>query len=309
MGIYDREYYREDSGGFWGAISGHRTTWGIIAVTVGVWLMQLFSARDEPYFFTEWFAFHRDAVLHGQVWRLFTCHFVHHPIQDFVAVGVGMLCFYFVGRPLEDIYGPREFLGFYLAAGLVAALGDLFVGFAVRNPDHVAYGASAVLTAVLVLFACHFPQARMLIIPIPVWVVAAVIVGLNLLGAYANPKDGGPAPILLAIGFAFLYYFAQLRVWPPVQAVIDWVAALFQGRRPRRPPLRVAPEADDDEPVAAAAPAPRSSKPARTVDEQLEAKLDHVLEKVSRFGRDSLTAEERDILLRASEIYKRRRGQ
>jgi len=34
-----------------------------------------------------------------------------------------------------------------------------------------------------------------------------------------------------------------------------------------------------------------------------------VLEKVSRFGRDSLTAEERDILLRASEIYKRRRGQ
>jgi hypothetical protein len=48
---------------------------------------------------------------------------------------------------------------------------------------------------------------------------------------------------------------------------------------------------------------------ARSVDEQLEAKLDHVLEKVSQYGRESLTPEEREILLRASEIYKRRRGQ
>ena len=43
------------------------------------------------------------------------------------------------------------------------------------------------------------------------------------------------------------------------------------------------------------------------MDEQLEAKLDAVLEKVARFGQDSLTESERQILQRASDMYKRRR--
>jgi hypothetical protein len=43
------------------------------------------------------------------------------------------------------------------------------------------------------------------------------------------------------------------------------------------------------------------------LDEHFEAKVDAVLEKVSRFGQGSLTETERQILLRASEVYRRRR--
>ena len=50
--------------------------------------------------------------------------------------------------------------------------------------------------------------------------------------------------------------------------------------------------------------APRSSE---APDEQLEAKLDAVLEKVSKHGQGSLTPEEREILFRASELFKKRR--
>jgi hypothetical protein len=69
----------------------------------------------------------------------------------------------------------------------------------------------------------------------------------------------------------------------------------------------VPPPADEPpEPVGAAvAPAPRPA--AAPADEQLEAKLDAVLAKVSKHGPDSLTAEERAILQRASELYKKRR--
>jgi hypothetical protein len=56
-------------------------------------------------------------------------------------------------------------------------------------------------------------------------------------------------------------------------------------------------------PVAVAAPPERGD-----VDEQLEAKLDAVLQKVSQHGKESLTESEREILLRASEIYKKRRS-
>jgi hypothetical protein len=44
-----------------------------------------------------------------------------------------------------------------------------------------------------------------------------------------------------------------------------------------------------------------------SMDEHLEAKLDEVLEKVKKHGQDSLTEEERAVLFRASEIYRKRR--
>jgi hypothetical protein len=58
-----------------------------------------------------------------------------------------------------------------------------------------------------------------------------------------------------------------------------------------------------EEPVSVAAAVPDSPG----VDEHLEAKLDAVLEKLARAGKESLTDTERQILMRASEIYKRRR--
>ena len=43
------------------------------------------------------------------------------------------------------------------------------------------------------------------------------------------------------------------------------------------------------------------------MNEHLEAKLDEVLAKVAKHGKESLTDPEREILLKASEIYKKRR--
>jgi hypothetical protein len=43
------------------------------------------------------------------------------------------------------------------------------------------------------------------------------------------------------------------------------------------------------------------------VDEQLEARVDAVLQKVSDHGMESLTESERNLLLRASEAFKRKR--
>jgi len=53
--------------------------------------------------------------------------------------------------------------------------------------------------------------------------------------------------------------------------------------------------------VRAAVPA------AADVDEQLEARMDAVLQKVSDHGIESLTEQERNILLQASERIKRKR--
>jgi hypothetical protein len=94
--------------------------------------------------------------------------------------------------------------------------------------------------------------------------------------------------------FAALYYNFQWRVTSFWQGVPSW-------RRQRaKPKLRVYHPEDE---MAVAVP----SAPAGDLDEHLDAKLDAVLEKLSRHGRESLTDSERDILLRASEIYKKKR--
>ena len=59
---------------------------------------------------------------------------------------------------------------------------------------------------------------------------------------------------------------------------------------------------------ASSAPVGVATAPKPDVDEHLEAKLDQVLEKVARYGQDSLTDSERQILFRASEVYKRKRS-
>ena len=55
---------------------------------------------------------------------------------------------------------------------------------------------------------------------------------------------------------------------------------------------------------AAGSPAPVASA---GLDEHFEAKLDEVLDKVNKSGKGSLTEAEQKVLLRASEIYKKRR--
>jgi hypothetical protein len=79
-----------------------------------------------------------------------------------------------------------------------------------------------------------------------------------------------------------------------------WPSWRFRGFG-SRPRLRVFREEEESQPVPVGAPA------APRVDEHLEAELDAILEKLSRTGREGLTEQEREILKRASEVYKRKR--
>jgi len=109
--------------------------------------------------------------------------------------------------------------------------------------------------------------------------------------------------------FGFAYEKGGVRIG-------DWLARLGgasveRRRTPAR--LRVLPRDEDSEfhlfedDSAVPAGVAQAAEPKKSVDEQLEAKLDRVLEKVSQTGRESLTADERAILQKASEVYKRRR--
>lgn len=310
MGIYDRDYYRDDEDGFWSNLGGRGVVW-MIGITVGVFILQLLT-RDvrtgtDP--FTVWGAFDPAFVTGGQVWRLLTASFVNNPWTPSTLISLlfGMYFLYMLGSQVEGIYGKREFIAYYIASGLVSTLSMLVIyllfwrGAPVANPS---YGPGPAITAILVLFACHFPTQKILlmfVIPVPVWLLVAGTVVLSTMGFFGSRGALEFAGTLGAVGFGFLYYWQQWRITGVLGELRERVRPARSSR------LRVYREPEnrdaDSERLAPAAVPTRS----RPIDEHLEAKLDQVLEKVSRYGRESLSPEENELLLRASEIYKRRR--
>jgi hypothetical protein len=105
---------------------------------------------------------------------------------------------------------------------------------------------------------------------------------------------------LAGAAFGFLYYKFQWRMMGVWEEIRSWFGTARRFRP--RPRLRVYREEEPATPVALP-----SGGPAREVDEHLEAQVDAVLEKVSRHGQASLTDHEREILFRASEVYKKKR--
>ena len=297
MGIQDRDYYREGPS-FLDRVGQQGATVWIVAITCGVFFGQMFSGlMKSP--LVQIGAYDPDRILAGEVWRLLTAVFLHGGLWHLF---FNMLVLYWAGQRVEEMRGGREFALFYLISGVFANLLYLAVYVAGFCPATTAVGASGAVTAILVVFACYFPHRLLLffVIPVPAWGLVVLFVGLDVIGAFG----GGDANVayIVHIGgalFGLVYYQS------------GWQFSRLFARPPRvraRPKLRIAappPEEQTPEPVGAPVEAPL--KPAAAADEQLEAKLDAVLEKVSKHGQESLTADEREILFRASELYKKRR--
>lgn len=337
MGIYDRDYVRRDGSSFFGPILERGTVckW-LIGITVALFLVQMLNAPRAQDLHDNWIFEHltlkADAVLHGEVWRLITYPFIYHPGSPWPILW-GMLFLWFFGRDLEDIYGPREFLAYYFGSILLGGLVFVGVVWAGGGFMPIPYsGAGVALAAILVLCALHYPRRIIylfLLLPVPIWLVAVGSVGLDLysffkvVGIYQQARQmqeemmrnlgaavpdvlpkipilafaAMPAASLAAAAFALFYYKYQWRVsalWPDFRS---WQKAR------RRPRLRVYREQEPelDTPVHVPAGGPPE-------DAQLEAKVDAILEKISRTGKESLTESERQVLLQASEAIRRRRS-
>jgi rhomboid family protein len=303
MGIQDRDYYREGSGRFFDAWGRQGATIWIIVITCVVFFVQCLGGAPLKSPLAQEGAYSFNDIVAGQVWRLFTSMFLHAGPWHLV---LNMLVLYWAGTMLEDVYGSREFATFYVVSGLFANCLKLAAHAANLVPPTESLGASTAITATFVLFAFHFPWQRVhvwFVFPMPVWVAVLLYVGLDGLGALGLGQGGvGYLGHLAGALFGVLYYQTGIRV-----------GDLFSRRpRPRslaKPQLRVLPPAalddtDTREPVGAGVE--NQSRPRQGTDE-IESKVDAVLAKVSQHGQESLTTEEREILFKASELYKKKR--
>jgi membrane associated rhomboid family serine protease len=330
MGIHDRDYYRDDSGR-WGAASAHRGVIALIAVITSLSLVN-FAAREEREVpgaggqvvfvnvLEEALRFEYPKIVpEVQLWRFGTSFLLTRDI--FLGLIFGGLLLYFFGGELEILYGTGRFLTFFLLAGVLANVLKFLLALGNVGVTAATYGTSAPMFATMVLFAFHYPHRPIRIwflLPIPVWVLVLIYLGINLLlllGAVAG-RSGEAIPHaiepLVGAAVGFLYFRTRGRLF----AFADVFANLFRKRRVRRSPANVRVYDEDDDaprPTSRASSPPPPPQPVPQpagggVDEHLEAKLDAVLAKVARHGKGSLTPEENDILMRASEVFKKKRG-
>jgi membrane associated rhomboid family serine protease len=309
MGIQDRDYYRNDGPSFLGSLMerGVVCKW-LIGINIACFFLQLLTRtttedvfgrtiRIEP--FTDALILNVEDVLHGQVWRLLTYAFLHST-GSIWHILFNMLILYWFGRQVEERIGPGEFLAFYLTGAVLAGLAFVGVALTGLTPGGSCLGASGAVMAALVLAALYNPRQIiyvMFVLPVPIWGVVIFMVvadAFNLLGG----TSGGVATAahLGGAAFGFCYYRLHWRLtgWSPG-------GGSARSRR-AEPRLRLYQEEDEE-----STPTPVSVA-ARAEEETLEAQVDAILEKISRVGKDNLTENERQILLRASEAIRRRRS-
>jgi membrane associated rhomboid family serine protease len=311
MGIYDRDYYRSEGPGFLDSFTRHGQVckW-LIGINIVVYILEFLTRYQEPggfefgqgyipwrYPLLDYFTLDTEAVAHGQVWRLLTYAFLHAP-ESLSHILFNMLFLWWFGSDIEDLYGPKEFLAFYLLSAFIGGLAFQLGWMLHLTPGaRLCLGASGAVTAVLVVCACHFPTRVIylfLILPIPIWLFVLFSVAQDLFGFLGgNHGETAYTVHLGGAAFGFLYHRMNWRV-------MNWLPSFSLGQRQRgRPNLRIH---DPDPP----SPVPVSGQ--AVSEEHLEAQLDAILEKVARSGQNSLTESERQILIRASEIYRKRRS-
>jgi membrane associated rhomboid family serine protease len=225
-------------------------------------------------------------VYEGQVWRLLTCAFCHDRLGIWHIV-FNMILLYWFGTRLENMYGSREFLLFYLVSALAGSVA--FVALALYTGSNTpAIGASGAVMGVMMLYAIYYPFETILlfwILPVPIWAMLAgyVLFDLHpvLLALAGDRMHTGIAHAghLGGLAFGYLYWRLGLRLEAPFDR---------EGRPPLRRPVRKA--KPEEEPAILAHPK----------RDPLNAQMDDVLRKISEQGIESLTDEERAILQKAS---------
>ena len=200
MGLHDRPYWKDDAGaepggGFMRGMSvglpkpSKAVKW-LLIVNLAAFPLQLAFELGFSINLSDWFG----ATTGGfwQVWRYLTFQFLHDT-SSLWHIALNMLGLYMFGTPLEQLWGTRRFLRFYLSCGAVAGLLYVIVGLLLSNPRWVPLiGASGGVYGILLACAVLFPHFRIIFLffPVPIRLGAAIIFGGMILFLLSSLRAG-----------------------------------------------------------------------------------------------------------------------
>ncbi len=315
MSYYNRDYYRPR--GFGGFSFFPPVIKWLLIINFAVFFLQqivqniMFGNIPGWYVLNHYFAlnpivgFDRFGEPYNfQIWQLITYQFMH---GGFAHIFFNMLMLWMFGMEIENIWGSRKFLVFYLTAGIGAGLTQVVFSPILTGALAPTIGASGAIFGVMIAFAMMFPNRYIFIyflIPMKAKYLIAFLMAIEILSVSGMSFVAHLAHIGGAItGVIFIlldrkYHFNFDRFF-------DWTKNLSKpktnfGKRSFhnskfRKPFRTTSNVEEAEFYDINQPNNVRE------DEVTEEEIDRILDKISKSGYQNLTEREKKILFEASK--------
>ncbi|MEE4259254.1 MAG: rhomboid family intramembrane serine protease [Bacteroidales bacterium] len=231
------------------------------------------------------------AALASKPWTIITYMFLQ---EDFFHILFNLIMLYFGGLLFIEYLGEKRLLWSYLAGGIVGALFflvafNVFPAFEPVKGISVALGASASVLAIIIAVATYVPDytVQLLFIGrVKLKYLAIIFVVIDLLSI----PSGNPGGHIAHLGGAFwgFLYALMLRNGTDLYRFLN-----FSGfSMPRRKSFTT--ENTENK-------RPYSDDEYNARKQKTQAKIDEILDKISKSGYSSLTKEEKELLFKTSK--------
>lgn len=236
-----------------------------------------------------------------QPWTIITYAFLHY---DPLHILFNMLWLYFLGRMFLNLFSRKMALNIYFLGAISGGLLYMFCYTlfpSVFSINSRLLGASAAVRALLVFLCAYMPNQalRFFTFNLKLWYVGAAIVVLDVIGVLSginNPVTGNAGGNLAHLGGALLGYFYAKQllkgqdIGKGFERFMDSIVSLFKPSK--KGPLKTVHK--------------NKSKVGGYTKSDFNAfnnqkKIDIILDKISKSGYDSLTAEEKEFLFKAGK--------
>jgi membrane associated rhomboid family serine protease len=255
------------------------------------------------YILNKWFALNPFADGYNfQIWQLITYQFMH---GGFSHILFNMFALWMFGMEIENMWGSKKFLYYYLLCGVAAGLLQLFIPPLLGTASAVTIGASGAVYGVLIAFGLLFPN-RHIYLYFLVPVRAKYLIGFLIILEFLLIDSAGSNVAHLAhLGGAlcgFLYIMFDKTIDAPIKQSLlgnrgyssdssfknpfENIGEKFRKRGENIEEAKYYDMKDKDE------------------TEISQEEIDRILDKISQSGYQNLSEKEKKILFEASKKMK-----
>jgi membrane associated rhomboid family serine protease len=155
----------------------------MLYIAVGTAIVYLVGQMAGNYTLYNVLCFHRESILHGQIWRLFTYPLTYGTgNSNLLLIAISLFCYWSLGRAMENTWGTLKFNLFYLTGMVMMDVWCMIFG----GQANVTY-----LNLSLFLgYATMYPDTHFLlffIIPVKAWIFALINLVMVALDFFSAP--------------------------------------------------------------------------------------------------------------------------
>ncbi|MCG6914958.1 rhomboid family intramembrane serine protease [bacterium BMS3Abin03] len=256
------------------------------------------------YILNKWFALNPLGVgANFQIWQLITYQFMH---GGFGHIFFNMFALWMFGMEIENLWGSKKFLFYYLLCGVAAGISQLFLPPLLGAAPGLTIGASGAIYGVLIAFGLLFPDRYIylyFLLPIKAKYLIGFLIALEFLLVNSAGSNIAHLAHLGGALAGFLFIMFDSSIDAPIKRSFGRRSSHSSGTgftnpfsgigekiKKRYGNIENAKYYDIDD-----------KKENKDEDKITQAEIDKILDKISESGYQNLTEREKKILFEASK--------